>query len=95
MGHRLLSLIWLKLLKRILEVAELNDCKILLPKDVVVAVEFKSDATHRIAKIDDVAQGEMILDRGQKQLRRQAYFWTRLCHHCLEWANGGVRNSTL
>ena len=50
--------------QRILKVAELNDCKILLPKDVVVAVEFKSDATHRIVKIDDVTNFEMILDAG-------------------------------
>jgi phosphoglycerate kinase len=50
--------------QRILKVAELNDCKILLPKDVVVAVEFKADAAHRIVKIDDVTDFEMILDAG-------------------------------
>ena len=43
-----------------------NDCKIFLPRDVVVAVEFKLDATHRIVKIDDVTQGEMILDHGAR-----------------------------
>ena len=50
--------------KRIMDVAALNDCKILLPKDVAVAVEFKLGAAYRIAKIDDVGDGEMILDAG-------------------------------
>jgi len=50
--------------KRIMNVAASNDCKILLPKDVVVAVEFKLGAAHRISKIDDVGDGEMILDAG-------------------------------
>jgi phosphoglycerate kinase len=54
----------IKTAQHILKVATLNDCKILLPKDVVVAVEFKPDAAHRIAKIDDVADLEMILDAG-------------------------------
>ena len=61
--------------KRILDVAASNGCKLLLPRDVVVAFEFKLGATHRIAKINDVAQGEMILDHGPKRLRRQAYFY--------------------
>ena len=54
----------IKTAQHILKVATLNDCKILLPKDVVVAFEFKSDAAHRIVKIDDVTDLEMILDAG-------------------------------
>ncbi len=54
----------IKTAQHILKVATLNNCKILLPKDVVVAVEFKSNSAHRIAKIDDVTDFEMILDAG-------------------------------
>ena len=54
----------IKIAQHILKVATLNDCKILLPKDVVVAVEFKSDVTHRTVKIDDATNFEMILDAG-------------------------------
>ena len=50
--------------RHILKVAKLNDCKILLPKDVVVAVELKSHAAHRTVKIDDVTDLDMILDAG-------------------------------
>ena len=54
--------------KRIMEVAASNDCKLFLPKDVVVAVEFKLGAAHRIAEINDVADGEMILDAGPEAI---------------------------
>ena len=54
--------------KRIMDVATSNDCKLFLPKDVVVAVEFKLGAAYRIAKIDDVADGEMILDAGPEAI---------------------------
>jgi phosphoglycerate kinase len=54
----------IKTAQQILKVATLNGCKILLPKDVVVAAEFKPDAAHRIVKIDDVTNLEMILDAG-------------------------------
>ena len=61
--------------KRILDVATSNGCKILLlPRDVVVAFEFKLGATHRIAKIDDVAQGEMILDHGPETVAAASVF---------------------
>ena len=54
--------------KRIMEVAASNDCELFLPKDVVVAVEFKLGAAHRIAEINDVADGEMILDAGPEAI---------------------------
>ena len=50
--------------KRIMAVSESNGCQILLPQDVVVAREFKLGALHRVVKIDDVADNEMILDTG-------------------------------
>jgi phosphoglycerate kinase len=39
-------------------------CDILLPSDLVVAKEFAAGAAHRICKLDDVAEDEMILDAG-------------------------------
>ena len=60
--------------KRILDVAASNGCKLLLPRDVVVASEFKLGATHRIANIDDVAQGEMILDHGPETVATAGVF---------------------
>ena len=50
--------------RRIMDVAAAHNCQILLPQDVVVAVEFKLGAEHRLASSDDVADCEMILDAG-------------------------------
>ena len=50
--------------RRIMDVAAAHNCQILLPHDVVVTVEFKLGAAHRLASSDDVADGEMILDAG-------------------------------
>ena len=50
--------------RRIMDVAALNRCKLLLPRDVAVAVEFKLGAAHRIIQIDDMTDNEMILDAG-------------------------------
>jgi phosphoglycerate kinase len=44
--------------------AEASGCTILLPRDVVVAREFKAQADHRICGLDDVQEAEMILDAG-------------------------------
>ncbi|MGB1998294.1 MAG: phosphoglycerate kinase [Candidatus Puniceispirillaceae bacterium] len=54
--------------RRIMDVAAAYNCQILLPQDVVVAVEFKLGAAHRLASSDDVADGEMILDAGAESV---------------------------
>lgn len=48
----------------ILAAAEKENCKIVLPVDVVVATEFKANADSRVCGLDDVAPHEMILDAG-------------------------------
>ena len=54
--------------QRIMDAAAAHHCRIILPQDVVVAVEFKLGATHRIASIDDVAESDMILDGGPQSV---------------------------
>ena len=54
--------------RRIIDVAAVHNCQILLPQDVVVTVEFKLGAAHRLASSDDVADGEMILDAGAESV---------------------------
>ena len=44
--------------------AKASGCEILLPRDVVVAKEFKANAEHRACRPDEVAADEMILDAG-------------------------------
>jgi phosphoglycerate kinase len=44
--------------------AKAAGCEILLPRDVVVAKEFKANAAHRVCALDEVAANEMILDAG-------------------------------
>jgi phosphoglycerate kinase len=44
--------------------AKAAGCEILLPRDVVVAKEFKANAAHRVCALDEVAADEMILDAG-------------------------------
>ena len=68
--------------KHIIDVAISNDCKLFLPKDVVVAVEFKLGAAHRIAKIVDVADVEMILDAGPEAIAAASAL--KALHHRLE-----------
>jgi phosphoglycerate kinase len=53
---------------RIMDVAAVHNCQILLPQDVVVAVECKLGAAHRLVSSDDVADGEMILDAGAESV---------------------------
>lgn len=48
----------------ILAAAKKENCKIVLPVDVVVAREFKAHAESRVCGLDDVKSGEMILDAG-------------------------------
>jgi phosphoglycerate kinase len=44
--------------------AKAAGCEILLPRDFVVAKEFKANAAHRVCALDEVAADEMILDAG-------------------------------
>ncbi|MFS8037439.1 phosphoglycerate kinase [Xanthobacter sp. AM11] len=48
----------------ILEKAKAAGCEIVLPVDAVVATEFRANAPHRTVGVDDVGEGEMILDAG-------------------------------
>ena len=48
----------------ILAAAEKENCRILLPVDVVAATDFKANAESRVCGLDDVAPHEMILDAG-------------------------------
>ena len=63
--------------RRIMDVAAAHNCQILLPQDVVVAVEFKLGAEHRLASSDDVADGEMILDAGAESVVAATAFLDR------------------
>ena len=56
--------------REILQVAEQNQCEILLPVDVVVAKDFKAHAENRTCAADDVAEDEMILDAGVKTVAK-------------------------
>jgi phosphoglycerate kinase len=44
--------------------AKAAGCEILLPKDVVVAKEFKANAENRTCGLDDIGADEMVLDAG-------------------------------
>lgn len=48
----------------IMAAAKKENCKIILPVDVVAAKEFKASAESRVCGLDDVAPDEMILDAG-------------------------------
>jgi phosphoglycerate kinase len=50
--------------REIEEIADQNGCDILLPRDLVVARDFASNAAHRTCGLDEVADDEMILDAG-------------------------------
>lgn len=48
----------------ILAAAKAENCRIILPSDVVVATEFKANPESRVCGLDAVAPNEMILDAG-------------------------------
>ena len=48
----------------ILAAAKKENCRIILPVDVVAATDFKANAVSRVCGLDDVAPHEMILDAG-------------------------------
>jgi len=54
--------------KEIEAIAKASGCDILLPRDVVVAKEFKAHAAHRVCGLDEVAEDEMILDAGPQSV---------------------------
>ena len=54
--------------KEIEAIAKASGCDILLPRDVVVAREFKAHAAHRVCGLDEVADDEMILDAGPQSV---------------------------
>ncbi len=54
--------------REILAVAKDKDCEILLPKDVVVASEFKAGAEARTIPVDAVSSDQMILDVGPETI---------------------------
>ena len=54
---------------KIIATAKQNNCEIILPSDVVVVKEFKANATHRIASIDDVQDDEIIVDIGTETIQ--------------------------
>jgi phosphoglycerate kinase len=48
--------------------AKAQGCEIMLPKDAVVAAEFKAHAAHRVAALDEIKASEMILDIGPRSV---------------------------
>ena len=52
----------------ILEEAEKNNCQVILPKDLIVAKEFKANASHKTKSIDALETGDMALDIGQTSI---------------------------
>ncbi len=54
--------------KEIEAIAKASGCDIILPRDVVVAKEFKAHAAHRVCGLDEVADDEMILDAGPQSV---------------------------
>ena len=50
--------------ERILKNAETNGCRIILPRDVIVATEFKAKAPHSVVDVRSVPSNAMILDIG-------------------------------
>ncbi|MBR2922425.1 MAG: phosphoglycerate kinase [Alphaproteobacteria bacterium] len=64
-NNSLVQMDMLNTAKEIMATAEANNCKIILPVDVVVANEFKANAEHKIVKIDEIpAEGWTIVDGG-------------------------------
>jgi len=54
--------------KEIEAIAKASGCDIILPRDVVVAKEFKAHAAHRVCGLDEIADDEMILDAGPQSI---------------------------
>ena len=55
--------------KEIMQVAKSHGCEIILPQDVVVSKEFKPNAEHKTAGLDEIpAEGWSLLDVGEKTI---------------------------
>lgn len=55
--------------REIMATAKANDCEIILPKDVVVSKEFKTDAEHKTVDLEHIpAEGWILMDVGDKTI---------------------------
>lgn len=52
--------------RRIMAAAKTHGCRIVLPTDVAVAIEFKLGAAHRIVDVNNISADDMVLDAGQR-----------------------------
>lgn len=59
--------------RAIVDAARAANCEIVLPTDVVLAMEFKAHAQHRVASISGVTDVEMIVDIGPRSAAKIAY----------------------
>lgn len=53
----------------VMKMAKENNCELILPKDVVVAKEFKVGAEHSVVYNNEVSDDEMILDIGEESVK--------------------------
>jgi phosphoglycerate kinase len=58
--------------RRIAAAAKARGAEVPVPTDVVVAPDFKADAPATVKRVEDVADGEMILDIGPETAKRYA-----------------------
>ena len=54
--------------KNVFDLAEKNDCEIILPIDVVMATDFAENAPNRSGDIDTIESNEMVLDIGEQTI---------------------------
>ena len=54
--------------RTIMATAKANDCRMILPTDLVVATTFAANAPHRVTNGSDIAADEMILDAGPQSV---------------------------
>ncbi len=52
----------------IMKMATANDCRLVLPRDAVVARKYSADALHRVSDIETIGSDEMILDFGPQSI---------------------------
>jgi len=68
-GKSLCELALAEPVREIQAAAKAAGCEILLPRDVVVAKEFKANAENRTCGLGDIAADEMVLDAGAETIR--------------------------
>ncbi len=56
-----------------MDAARASNCEIILPTDVVLAMEIKANAEHRVTSISGVTDVEMIIDIGPRSAAKRAY----------------------